>query len=1369
MDKRMLLMLEQGDAASLQKELEALPNGELEELIKRHAVRGEGDLNALLRAIFLGSPCHSGDGVERRLKTYTCCAKLAESGDMENYVAVNMMGLLMMETDSLPGSCLAKLASMYVDSIKSGHVMNGRSLDLLPNILTSLGTREKITYGDGQLSGMEYKKQIINTLCSSRWDSQCVIHLTSMFRDVPLSQEELQFVMEKVLRLLPSLELQELPPLVYQLLLLAPKSHKKLALEGIVSFFKEQDLLHSNQKSAEDTTELEVAAVSTVPLRHVEGTIILHIVFAVKLDQDLGREFIKTLKVGQLGDVGRVLCPFNVALTLSLARIHRLEEQVFEMMKVAILKSFKDQQMQQSSALIKDLVSSQVWCVSDVILKTIQNSGWDHISQGLVQLGFTLMDSFGPKAGPGGKVAETGASVSRTPAQQACSLGARVLLETFKAHDVVRREILEQLLNRVVTKATVPITHYLELLSDMVTSAPLNLLECLPKVQEAFDYLSVLPSPVTKGLLQAILPLLRVRINLKDSLILALRKGMFSSQLEARKSSVIGYLLLLKNFKVLGSLASSQTLCSQGFSASQVKVEVHARLNPAANEALCLEILGSLRRCLIQQADVRLLLYEGFYDVLRRNSKLGSTILQMLLVQLKRCYEAGDVLPPVRLNGCITAQGEQVFLQEPLGHLLCCTVHCVMKWREIKAQAVGDDEDDEDDDDDGGGEGSSEYAGEGAQSCQRQLEAMLESMTRRMIKSDLDDFELDKSADFSLTTSVGVKNNIYVILVIGIYEVLMEYSFITGDPSRQKVEQVLGLFQRYLKLVEILREKSVKGKGGATSKTPRSLLSLRCVDLLLSALYRDESSDHEEMLAPLRGSVEFQRYVLTVVQQKVQQAEEIGHVDGPDGQDPDKVLRHLVSIARVLLWKYISVAVPTNDSSLLSSGVVEPVGKKDKHKGIPLLCLDVLQRVITAVNTRFSHKKESLYAALDLSREDQEDADNVIIAERAAFHMRQFQRSVVGQLSGGEEDLNMKELHGLVSLLLALSKELQPGSTEFEQCLNWTTKICKESKIEDLLLCKMLMNLLFSLHLAHKGPRSLLKDLAQDIHSQLGDIDEDVQVENQSIYAIVNSKTAPSVTLVVLSHAEHMLEDVEWLIARLRGELAYAKPVTSEEGTQDLGPRQAQERAAAVQLGALVTCCHELVQAALPAGSCSTNLLKLLTKMYSVLASITKYYLQVYTQNIGDLPGRFEKLVKLSGSHLTPQCYAMITYIQSVQSDSLNHGSDKKSKRGAAALASAAKAKVLRETRPIPNLIFYIEQYECFLIQLSKKSKVNLMEGMKPSTSRDFRINAATLQEALENQDSDNEDATQSGDGTQSTTISVQEKSQKPPSKKRKT
>ena len=57
--------------------------------------------------------------------------------------------------------------------------------------------------------------------------------------------------------------------------------------------------------------------------------------------------------------------------------------------------------------------------------------GWDHVTQGLVQLGFTLMDAFGPK-GVFGKVVECPAVGQKSPTQKACQLGARVLLETFR-------------------------------------------------------------------------------------------------------------------------------------------------------------------------------------------------------------------------------------------------------------------------------------------------------------------------------------------------------------------------------------------------------------------------------------------------------------------------------------------------------------------------------------------------------------------------------------------------------------------------------------------------------------------------------------------------------------------------------------------------------------------------------------------------------------------------------------------------------------------------------------------------------------------------------------------------------------------------
>lgn len=43
--------------------------------------------------------------------------------------------------------------------------------------------------------------------------------------------------------------------------------------------------------------DVEVQTIPQDQLRHVEGTAILHIVFAIRLDHELGRVFLKSLKV----------------------------------------------------------------------------------------------------------------------------------------------------------------------------------------------------------------------------------------------------------------------------------------------------------------------------------------------------------------------------------------------------------------------------------------------------------------------------------------------------------------------------------------------------------------------------------------------------------------------------------------------------------------------------------------------------------------------------------------------------------------------------------------------------------------------------------------------------------------------------------------------------------------------------------------------------------------------------------------------------------------------------------------------------------------------------------------------------------------
>uniref|UniRef100_A0A669DMD5 FA complementation group I n=1 Tax=Oreochromis niloticus TaxID=8128 RepID=A0A669DMD5_ORENI len=1286
MDKIVSLSDEE-NIPELQKYLSTLTDDRLINTITNSALKGK-KVGTIIKGIFKGSPPSSTAGANRRLLLYQHCIPLCESGDLQTEVAADIIGLLMLETHTLSGPSLATLASLFVDAIKVGKMSSGKSLELFPTVLTALAACEALSYGKGELSGEEYKKQMINSLCSSRWDPQCVIHLTTMFRDVPLSSEELQFVVEKVLRMFNKLDLQEIPPLVYQLLLLSAKGCKKQVLDGIVGYFKEQDA-----RQEEESLDLEVQSIPQDQLRHVEGTAILHIVFAIRLDHELAREFIKGFKVMYNITSYADLCPFSVALLLSVARIQRYEEQVFELLKGAIIKSFKDEQLQQGSKLLQDLLPGHC-SVAQMILDTVQNSvfGWDHVTQGLVQLGFFLMDAFGPKPGPFGKATEGSLAVARTPTQQACKLGGQVLLQGFKMHEPIRGEILEQVLNRLVTKTASPVNHFLDLFSDIVVSAPMILLESSSKVTETFDHLSCLPLATVQGLLKAVQPLLKVSMSLKDALILVLRKAMFSSQLDGRKSAVTGFLLLLKNFKVLGSLASSQ--CSQAISSSQIQVDVHSRYNSAANEAFCLEILSSLRRCLSQQADVRLMLYEGFFDVLRRNSQLASSIMQTLLSQLKRYYEPEqDLLPPVKLEPCITAHGDQVYLQEPLV-LLCALYHicnCVL---------VGLDGDEEEE--------------EGYRS---DLHAVLESMTRRMIKCELEDFELDKSAEFSMGSSVGVKNNIYAVLVMGVYEVLMEYNFIKANYSKRCFEEIIELFSRYQKLSEILKEKSGKGRV-PSHKTPRSLFSMGIISTLITVLFRDNTQSREEALSVLRSNGEFVRYILSVVVQKIQQLDETGHTDGPDGQNADKTFRFLCDMTSVLMWRYTNIP-----------SVVEEGGKKEKRSSLSQLCLEGLLRIFTTCQQRYPDKMAQLLSTMGWT-----SSEKAVHFVMNYFYIRQFQRALFTQLSGGEEDFNSKEAQLLVSILSVLSRQLKPLSQQFVQMITWTVKICKETSFEDSAFCKGLLSLLFNLHVLYKSPVGLLLELCQDIHSELGDIDQDVEVEKQSNFAIVNMKTASTAALLVLSQVDRVLDEVDWLIARKKSQTMH---LSASEATQTAGQQDPVEKAVALQLGTLLTALSELVQTALLLGTCTITLLRELTRTYTILTTLVKYYIQVCASQHGSLPARFEKLVKLSGSHLTPQCYSFITYAQVLSGDISGGGADDKKKKRRNDVNTGAK--LLRETKAIPNLIFSIEQYEKYLITLSKKSKVNLMQYMKLSTSRDFRINAATLDAALQEQDDSQE------------------------------
>lgn len=171
---------------------------------------------------------------------------------------------------------------------------------------------------------------------------------------------------------------------------------------------------------------------------------------------------------------------------------------------------------------------------------------------------------------------------------------------------------------------------YVKLLGLLVERNPNLLLEKAAAVQDVFGYISVLPPPVAERFLVAVAPLLRLRPRLQDSVVLPLRKALFSREERARLVAVGGLVLLLKVQSRKNTAAAAAAAASRGggeggshggtqMSQTSQMSEGQLMMPPMplgagsnGGRALSLaEGFGLLRRCLTQQMVVRAKLYDG--------------------------------------------------------------------------------------------------------------------------------------------------------------------------------------------------------------------------------------------------------------------------------------------------------------------------------------------------------------------------------------------------------------------------------------------------------------------------------------------------------------------------------------------------------------------------------------------------------------------------------------------------------------------------------------------------------------------------------------------------------------------------------------
>ena len=184
----------------------------------------------------------------------------------------------------------------------------------------------------------EYQDTIIRRICRTRWNMSAVTNVAKGLRNFNLAPRQMVRIVRKILNQFTSIPLNDLPPLVNQLLLLASKGEQALVISGLADHF---DMLDNTVDSKDVHT-----------LRAVEGTVLLHFNFAIKQDQQLAKTLLAEFGSGPGGSITRNLSPFRIGMMLSMHQIQRFSAPAIQAVVRTTKREFEMKQRENRSEWI---------------------------------------------------------------------------------------------------------------------------------------------------------------------------------------------------------------------------------------------------------------------------------------------------------------------------------------------------------------------------------------------------------------------------------------------------------------------------------------------------------------------------------------------------------------------------------------------------------------------------------------------------------------------------------------------------------------------------------------------------------------------------------------------------------------------------------------------------------------------------------------------------------------------------------------------------------------------------------------------------------------------------------------------------------
>lgn len=286
---------------------------------------------------------------------------------------------------------------------------------------------------------------------------------------------------------------------------------------------------------------------------------------------------------------------------------------------------------------------------------------------------------------------------------------------------------------------------------------------------------------------------------------------------------------------------------------------------------------------------------------------------------------------------------------------------------------------------------------------------------------------------------------------------------------------------------------------------------------------------------------------------------------------------------------------------------------------------------------------------------------------------------------------------------------------------NWSFKFCENNTITNAdhgLIHKILFNLR-----ERTFSGEYLKPFALALRKFYGSQSDEEDAEEVPIKSI-SEATAESCCTYLFNTLTQKLEDIDYMITKTNSmtselELSFREGQGFQTENMKILEKSICHHLSSINQSLLI-----LTDTTWPLGVIMNGVLKLLMQFYNTMTNLTKHFISRHSVVPMTSAVRFDELLKEVGRPLGQNTYTLLPYID----NNIFEGKEQTRHTN----ASAAKAKVLKETRFIPKLVLKIEIFNKFVITLSKKTNKVYNKFLHIGTVRDFRIRTSELKNAID-------------------------------------